>query len=94
MPVDEKVEPQASKSGGKSPAPRKTFAKEVEAKYPERSDSKRKVHFLFRNGTTEFFRVNYFQYTGDFVESHWIEVKDGVVSMCPEENSTVKLTTK
>ena len=93
MPV--KVEPPTSKSGGKSSSPRKTFLKEVEAQFPERPSARRKICFLFRNSdVNEFFRVNFFQHSGEYVESYWIEVKDGVVGVTAEENLILKLNPK
>ena len=80
---------------GTRPSRSNTFAKEVEAKFPERRNAKRAINFLFRSESqTEFFRVNYFQDSGEYVDSYWIQVRDGEVEITPETNSHVKLDKK
>ncbi len=77
------------------PSRSNTFTQEVEAKFPERKNARRTINFLFRSeGQTEFFRVNFFQESGEFVDSYWIEVRDGEVEITPETNSHLKLDKK
>lgn len=77
------------------PARANTFRSEVEAKFPERRNMKRAINFLFRSESqTEFFRVNFFQESGQFVDSYWIQVRDGEVEITAETNSHVKLDGK
>ena len=89
------VKEQNIDNGGASSKARNSYIQEIEAKFPERPNAKRKICFLFRNSSvSECYRVNFSQHSGEFVESYWVEVKDGVVGVSPETNSVVKLNPK
>jgi hypothetical protein len=54
----------------------------VEARFPERIGFVRRVAYVFTQGSSSYFRVNYMD--GNRIDSHWVQVSGGRVAVKPE----------
>lgn len=66
----------------------KAVAKEL----PEREFQKRKIHLLFAQGSSQFYRVNY--HADERITSFWVEVSGGLAKVSPEANQIFKPDSK
>lgn len=57
----------------------------VEARFPERSDFKRKIVLVFEDNGALCFRVNFVHWRGESIESAFVKVRDGVTEVMPEK---------
>jgi hypothetical protein len=57
----------------------------VEARFPERSDYKRKIVLVFEDNGALCFRVNFIHWRGEGIESAFVKVRDGVVEVQAEK---------
>ena len=79
---DSRIEDKISKP----PATKESLISAVAAQLQERIGSTRKIHYLFNSAQSAFFRVNYLRDLDGLVDSYWIEVKAGVVTVNSETN--------